>query len=168
MKKLLFAFIILFSLSAKAQMIKTFTTFGIGSVIGSKDYESSRYMQTLGFEFNDKFGIEYGLGYRISEDILTYQPNIEVASITHLASVYFKTERIEGTSFNLGSGVALQKTYSVNNTQAIIKNNYNPFFKVGLDHNFGKKLGGQINVNMGKFISVSLGLTTTILNHKNK
>jgi hypothetical protein len=165
MKKTIVAIVLVLSCSVSQAQFKVQSSFGISTYF-TKDYGLGlNFINILGLEFEDKVGIEYGYSYKFNNDpqsLTNYlygnSNSWTAAHINHLLGAYYKFPREEGSSFSLGGGASILTTYTAEK-KAIITNKVTPYFKVGLDQNFGQGWGGQINLVTGNLFAFTLGVT---------
>lgn len=161
--------LLLFSgLSSHSQSLKLHSHVGFG-VFTNTEYNSGVSPVTfIGLDLFDKVGIEYGYSWSLNNDPTQFNNYIygnssswTAGQFTHLISTYFITNRDEGTAIVMGAGVALTNIYKATN-DFVIERNINPYFKVGLDHNFTKNWGGQLNFQIGGFKSITFGIKRSL------
>lgn len=163
MKKTILTFALIVSgLLSYAQNLKIQTNFGFTSHINKKEVGNMMLTNFIGIEFKDKFGIEYGYAYSLNSDDNSLQNYIQgnsqswsAGKFNHLVALYWKTKRIDGISFNIGSGMSILKNFNTDG----IGTNLKPYLKLGLDTELGKKWGAQINGGFGSVFIFTLGIT---------
>lgn len=126
------------------------------------------FVNLLGFEFDDKFGIEYGFSYDLNKNdqqLLNYlygnSPTWVAGHTNHIIAIYRKTKREEGSCFNIGGGISLFSTYTAAD-KAIISNKVLPFIKLGMDHTINDNWKFQINSGLGSTFIFSLGISRSL------
>jgi hypothetical protein len=166
MKKTIVAIaLVLTGLVSKAQQIKTQTNFGIVSNFHKKEVGDWMLANFVGLEFNDKIGIEYGYAYSLNTDanelsnyLYGNAKSWTAGSFNHLIAAYWKSKRDEGSCVNVGAGLSILNEYTTEG----IERKSTPYLKIGIDQEFGKGWGGQINGGFGNSFIFTIGITKTL------
>ncbi len=169
MKKILIVVIalVLTGLVSQAQ-VKVQSNIGVSSYLTKENSLGWNFINMVGLEFEDKLGIEYGYSYKLNNDAQSLSNYLYGNSqswtagyINHLVGAYWKTKRDEGSCLNLGGGASILTAYTTED-KVIIRNKITPYVRIGLDHQFNKGWGGQINTTLGNTFAFTLGITRTL------
>lgn len=164
-KTILTIAIAIYAFVSNAQNLKVQSNIGI-STAHFKDYSIGWNMVNfIGFEFEDKIGLEYGYSYSLNtntQELYNYlygsSQKWSAGHFNHLMALYYKTKREDGNCINIGGGISVLTTYEASDI-VLVKNKVSPYLKVGLDNQFHKNWGFQINSAIGKVFAFTCGLT---------
>lgn len=167
MKKTIVAIaLVLTGLISKAQDLKVQTNVGLVSHFNNgKRMSDMKMVSFIGLELFDRVGLEYGYSYSLNTNqqeldnfILGNAQSWSAGQFNHLASIYYKTKRIDGNSANIGIGALISTDYRTDKT--ITKTS--PYLKLGLDHQINQNWAAQVNGGFGNVFMFSIGITKTL------
>jgi hypothetical protein len=168
MKKIMMVAILLIaSVIVKAQDVKIVSSMGVGTLMRN-DQELKWYPVFLNaIEFKERIGFEYGYSWKLngvnSNEFNNYVNGVsntyEAGRVNRIYSIYYKTKRVESTQANIGIGVNHSFVGKAVDFDTVLENTYHPYFRIGVDSQFNKRLGMSINMTFGEWVMLSYGLT---------